>query len=107
MSRAPTDAPVVGVRDVLVIPTTFVEGDYEQPAGDEPIQLGDDLTLANVRLIVTMTEDESWPGERRRIDAPFLRDHLGAGLDEASYMVAGPPGFAKAVTAELDGSYPR
>ena len=27
MSRAPTDAPLV-VRDVLVIPTTFVEGDY-------------------------------------------------------------------------------
>jgi hypothetical protein len=30
-----------------VIPTTYIEGDYpnEQPAGDEPINLGDDLTL--------------------------------------------------------------
>jgi hypothetical protein len=47
MSRAPTDAPVGSVRDVLVIPTTYIEGDYpdEQPAGDEPIQLGDELTL--------------------------------------------------------------
>ena len=46
---------------------------------------------ANFRLVVTMTEDEAWAGERRRIDPAFLRDHLGTGLDEATYMVAGPP----------------
>jgi hypothetical protein len=47
MSRAPTDTPVVRVRDVLVVPTTYVEGDYpdEEPAGDEPIQLDDDLSV--------------------------------------------------------------
>jgi hypothetical protein len=35
MSRAPTDAPVGSVRDVLVIPTTYIEGGYpdEQPLG--------------------------------------------------------------------------
>lgn len=59
-------------------------------------------TNPNVRLIVTMTEDEAWSGDRRRIDAEFLEDHLGEGLSGASYMVAGPPGFAKAVTSELD-----
>lgn len=50
MSRAPTDAPVVAVRDVLVIPTTHVEGDFvnEGPAGDEQIQLGDDLTVERI-----------------------------------------------------------
>jgi ferredoxin-NADP reductase len=57
---------------------------------------------ADLRLVVTMTEDESWPGERRRIDGAFLRDQLGDGLEGASCMVAGPPGFAKAVTAELE-----
>ena len=56
----------------------------------------------DLRLVLTMTEDESWPGERRRIDAAFLSDQLGDGLDGASYMVAGPPGFSKAVTAELE-----
>jgi ferredoxin-NADP reductase len=56
----------------------------------------------NVRLVATMTEDESWPGEHRRIDAGFLRDRLGASLDEATVMVAGPPGFAKAVGDELE-----
>lgn len=50
ISRAPTDAPVVSVRDVLLVPTTYVEGDYpdEEPAGDEPIQLADDLFLERI-----------------------------------------------------------
>ena len=56
----------------------------------------------NVRLIVTMTDDDSWQGERRRVDAAFLRDHLGDGLNEVRWMVAGPPGMAKAVSAELE-----
>jgi NAD(P)H-flavin reductase len=48
-----------------------------------------------------MTEDDKWPGERRRLDASFFREHLGDNLNDASYMVAGPPEMAKAVTAEL------
>jgi hypothetical protein len=50
ISRAPTDAPVSTVRDVLLVPTTYVEGDYpdEVPAGDEPIDLGEDLRLARL-----------------------------------------------------------
>ena len=56
----------------------------------------------NVRLILTMTEDESWPGERRRIDGAFFREYLGDDMDEASYMVAGPPGMAQAATLELE-----
>ena len=49
-----------------------------------------------------MTDDEQWPGERRRVDAGFLADHLGDHLNEASYMVAGPPGMAAAVSAALE-----
>jgi hypothetical protein len=47
MSRAPTDAEVTGVRDVVIAPTTYVEGDDidEEPAGDEPVQLAEDITL--------------------------------------------------------------
>ena len=56
----------------------------------------------DLRLVLTMTEDESWPGESSRVDAAFLRDQLGDGLGEARFMVAGPPGFSKAVTAELE-----
>jgi ferredoxin-NADP reductase len=60
-----------------------------------------EATNPNVRLMLTITDDAEWPGERRRIDAAFLRDHLGDDLNDASYLVAGPPGMAKAVTAEL------
>jgi ferredoxin-NADP reductase len=56
----------------------------------------------NVRLIVTMTEDENWSGERRRIDAAFLEDQLGDEPNEANYLVAGPPAMAQAVSAELE-----
>jgi ferredoxin-NADP reductase len=77
--------------------------DRESAAFLEELE-GIERTNPNVRLILTITDDEEWPGERRRIDAAFLRDHLGDDLDEASYMVAGPPGMAKAVTAELEAA---
>jgi ferredoxin-NADP reductase len=58
-------------------------------------------TNPRVRLILTMTDDQGWSGERRRIDANFFRDYLGNDLNDASYMVAGPPGMAEAATDEL------
>jgi ferredoxin-NADP reductase len=56
----------------------------------------------NLRLVVTMTQDEDWPGEQRRLDAAFFRDQVGDELQTARFMVAGPPGMAQAVTAELE-----
>lgn len=58
-------------------------------------------TNANIRVILTMTNDDAWPGERRRIDANFFRKYLGESLAGATYMVAGPPGMAEAATEEL------
>src|SRR5687768_10075700 len=34
----------------------------------------------NVRLVLTMTDDDGWDGESRHIDAEFLRDHLDGDL---------------------------
>ena len=48
-----------------------------------------------------MTEDPSWQGERRRIDARFFRDYLGDELNDVTYMVAGPPGMVKAMKEAL------
>jgi len=49
ISKAPTDAPVARIRDVVVIPTTLVEGGYsreeEQPAGRPPAELAEEMTL--------------------------------------------------------------
>jgi ferredoxin-NADP reductase len=58
-------------------------------------------TNPNIRLIVTMTDDDNWSGESRRVDANFFREYLGDDLNEARYMVAGPPGLAEAATEEL------
>jgi ferredoxin-NADP reductase len=58
-------------------------------------------TNLNIRLIVTMTNDDAWPGERRRIDATFFKKYLGESLTDATYMVAGPPGMAEAASEEL------
>jgi ferredoxin-NADP reductase len=53
----------------------------------------------------TMTQMEKshapWLGERRRVDATFLDDVLDDRRAEASYMVAGPPRFVRAVHEAL------
>jgi ferredoxin-NADP reductase len=55
----------------------------------------------NLRVVLTMTEDPEWDGETRRIDADFLRDHLGDDLGAFTYLVAGPPGMVEAMAAML------
>jgi hypothetical protein len=59
MSRAPTDAVISGVRDVVIVPTTYVEGEDidEEPVGDQPVQLAEGMTLerlpqADVELVM-------------------------------------------------------
>jgi ferredoxin-NADP reductase len=52
------------------------------------------------RTILTMTEDEGWEGESRRIDAAMLRDHLGE-LGGYRFLVAGPPPMTEGVVAAL------
>jgi ferredoxin-NADP reductase len=55
----------------------------------------------NLRLVLTMTEDPEWDGETRRIDADFLRDHLGDDLGAFTYLVAGPPSMVEAMEGML------
>jgi ferredoxin-NADP reductase len=56
----------------------------------------------NLRLVLTMTDDPSWDGENRRIDADFLRDHLDDDLGAFTYLIAGPPGMVDAMEKMLD-----
>ncbi len=55
----------------------------------------------NIQIVLTMTQDDTWEGERRRIGADLFKHYLGENLGDTSYMVAGPPGMAKAATQEL------
>jgi ferredoxin-NADP reductase len=57
--------------------------------------------LPNLRLVLTMTDDPTWDGEARRIDADMLRDHLDGELDAFTYLIAGPPDMVEAVSGVL------
>ena len=57
--------------------------------------------LPGLRLILTMTQDPSWRGETRKIDAQFFRDHLEEDPNGSTYLVAGPPEMAEAVQKAL------
>jgi ferredoxin-NADP reductase len=58
----------------------------------------------NLDLVLTMTEDSSWDGETRRIDAELLHDHLGQDLESLTYLIAGPPPMVEGVVGTLDAA---
>jgi ferredoxin-NADP reductase len=58
----------------------------------------------NLQLVLTMTDDPAWEGESRRIDAEFLRAHLGEELQSLVYFIAGPPAMVDGVVGELQAA---
>ena len=56
--------------------------------------------IDGLRVILTMTDEPEWEGESRRLDADVLRDLLG-GLDDKTFLVAGPPPMAEGVAESL------
>jgi ferredoxin-NADP reductase len=56
--------------------------------------------VPGLRVVPTMTDDEAWEGERRRVDPAMLADVLG-GLEGRRFLVAGPPDMAEGVAASL------
>ena len=56
--------------------------------------------IPGLRVVFTMDEDPTWEGESRRISPEMLEDVLGD-LSSFHFMIAGPPGMAKAVEAAL------
>lgn len=68
------------------------------PFLDELIEL--EREVPDLHVVLTMTEEEAWDGEARRIDAAMLRDHLGE-LAGYRFLVAGPPAMAEGVVESL------
>jgi ferredoxin-NADP reductase len=60
-----------------------------------------DEARSNFQLVLTMTEDPSWNGERRRIGPDLLRDHLTDDPSSYAYLLAGPPAMVNAVEGTL------
>ena len=71
------------------------------PFLDEIQNLGN--TLPNFKLVLTMTEDPNWTGEKRKIDASFIKEYF-PDTNGHSYMVVGPPPMVEAVQKSLDSA---
>lgn len=56
--------------------------------------------VANFKLIMTMTQDDNWNGEKRRVDAQFIKDHV-KDLNQTKFWVVGPPQMNDAVVDSL------
>jgi ferredoxin-NADP reductase len=56
--------------------------------------------IDGLRVVLVMTDEEEWEGERRRLDADVLGELVG-GLDAKQFLVAGPPEMAQAVADSL------
>ena len=56
--------------------------------------------IDSLRVVLTITEQEGWEGESRRINADMLREHLGD-LDAKQFLVAGPAPMAEGVSGSL------
>ena len=48
-----------------------------------------------------MTDDPGWEGESRRIGPELLRDRLGEGWRDLTYLITGPPGMVDGVLETL------
>jgi ferredoxin-NADP reductase len=53
-----------------------------------------------LELLLIMTDDPSWEGETRRIDAELISDYLEDPTSR-TFMIAGPPGMNEEISAEL------
>jgi ferredoxin-NADP reductase len=56
--------------------------------------------IPGLRVVLTMTDEPGWEGETRHLDADVLAELLG-GLEERTFLVAGPPPMAEAVRDSL------
>jgi ferredoxin-NADP reductase len=52
---------------------------------------------ANLSVLLTMTKEPDWDGEKRHVDDAMLRDHLAEDLGSYGFFVAGPPKMAEGV----------
>jgi ferredoxin-NADP reductase len=97
-----TDRPYVFIAGGIVT-LVYSNRDRESTAFlDELPEL--ERTCPKLKVVLTMTEDEDWDGETRKIDAEFLRDHLEGELDDYTYLVAGPPAMVNGVVETLNGA---
>lgn len=70
--------------------TVFLE-ELEQLAKEKP----------NFKLVLTMTDDPSWEGEKRAVNEEFIKSYIRGDLNGNIFYVVGPPSMVKAVYDQL------
>ena len=68
---------------------------------DELLEL--ERQIEGLKIVFTMTDDSTWDGETRRIEADFIRAHENKELGDYTYIVSGPPGMVNGVGDMLEG----
>jgi len=56
--------------------------------------------LPKFKLVLTMTDDSNWSGEKRMVDSPFLKEYF-PNANSNIYMVVGPPPMVESIQASL------
>jgi ferredoxin-NADP reductase len=56
--------------------------------------------IDGLRVVLTMTDEPGWEGETRQLNADVLGELLG-GLEDKTFLIAGPPPMAEAVNQSL------
>jgi ferredoxin-NADP reductase len=59
--------------------------------------------IDGLQLVLTMTDDETWEGDTRRVDADFLREVVGD-FTGSTYLVSGPPAMVNSVGDSLEAA---
>ena len=59
--------------------------------------------VAGLRVVLVMTDEPEWEGEKRHLDADVLAELVG-GLEGKTFLVAGPPAMAEAVAESLQAA---
>ena len=57
--------------------------------------------IDGLRMVLTMTDDETWEGDTRRVDADLIREQIGD-LGGSTYLVSGPPEMVNSVADSLE-----
>lgn len=55
----------------------------------------------NLKMILSVTRDEGWGGEKRHVDGNFVKEYLGGDYAGRMYFVSGPPAIVETVAASL------
>lgn len=58
--------------------------------------------IPNLKIVLTMTDDPTWQGEKRIINEDFIKEYF-PNFNTNTYFVVGPPGMVEAIRKTLLG----